>query len=154
MEEIVRKATQMLRIRDHEHHRIIEQVVQQATGISHSQHLLLMQLNWFQFKSQKDIASKLNISPAAVTMSLKKLEMEGYVEKNINPDDTRFNFVTLTEKGQKVVSFSIELFHAIDQKIFDGFSEEELTTLISYMERIIGNLKTIEETRPFESLQE
>ena len=35
---------------------------------------------------KKEIAAKLNISPAAVTMALKKLESEGYVQKNINPE--------------------------------------------------------------------
>ena len=97
MEEIVRSATRLLRIRDLEHRRIFEQLVQQTTGISHSHHLLLMQLHFQDFKSQKEIAKHLNISPAAVTMSLKKLEAEGYVEKNINPEDTRFNFVSLTD---------------------------------------------------------
>ena len=153
MDDLVQKATQLLRIRNHQHHRIIEQVVQQCTGISHSQHLLLMQLHWFDFKSQKEIATKLNISPAAVTMALKKLETEEYVTKVINPEDTRFNFVTLTEKGKKVVSFSIELFEALDNMIFEGVSEEELNVLIGYMERIIANTKKIEETKPFDDLK-
>ncbi len=148
MEEIIKKATMMLRYRDHEHRRIIEQLVQQITGISHSQHLLLMQLSWFDFKSQKEIASKLNISPAAVTMSLKKLENEGYVQKNINPKDTRFNFVTLTEKGQNIVSLSTELFESIDHKLFEGFSQEEIQDLTSYLERIITNLKDLEANHP------
>ena len=144
MEEIVRSATRLLRIRDLEHRRIIEQLVQQATGISHSHHLLLMQLYFQDFKSQKDIAKRLNISPAAVTMSLKKLEAEGYVEKNINPEDTRFNFVSLTEKGKDVVTLSIRVFEALDTKLFEGFENEELEAFMGYLQRIIDNLKRIE----------
>ena len=152
MDELTKKATQLLRIRDHEHRRIITQIVQQCTGISHSQHLLLMQLHFHSFKSQKELASHLNISPAAVTMSLKKLETEGYVEKNINPKDTRFNFVTLTPKGKHVVTYSMELFQAIDNTIFTGFSQEEIEALSGYIERITKNLKQIEETQPFQTL--
>lgn len=154
MEDIVRKATVTMRNCDHEHRRIITQLVSQCTGISHSQHLLLMVLAHDTFKSQKDIATRLNISPAAVTMSLKKLESDGYIEKNTNPDDTRFNFVTLTSKGKHVVAFSEKLFHDIDAELFRGFSEEELNALIAYMERIVDNLKRIEQERPFESLIE
>lgn len=154
MEEIIRNATSLLRIRDHEHRRVIMQLVQQCTGISHAQHLLLMVLAHEEFRSQKEIATKLNISPAAVTMSLKKLEAEGYITRNTNPKDTRFNFVTLTEKGEGVVRFSHQLFIDIDKELFTGFSEEELTALSGYLSRILDNLKRIEETKPFQTLQE
>ena len=154
MEEIIRNTTSLLRIRDHEHRRVILQLVQQCTGISHSQHLLLMVLSNDEFHSQKEIATKLNISPAAVTMSLKKLESEGYIIKNTNPNDTRFNFVTLTEKGEGVVSFSRQLFDDIDHELFAGFSKEELNILSGYLTRILDNLKRIEESKPFQTLQQ
>ena len=154
MEENLRKATSLLRIQDHEHRRVIPQLVQQCTGISHSQHLLLMVLSNEKFHSQKEIATLLNISPAAVTMSLKKLEAEGYITKNTNPKDTRFNFVTLTEKGEGVVSFSEQLFTEIDHELFAGFSDEELDTLSQYFTRILDNLKRIEESKPFQTLQQ
>lgn len=153
MEEILKKTTSLLRIHDHEHRRIIMQLVQQCTGISHSQHLLLMVLAHANFRSQKEIATRLNISPAAVTMSLKKLESEGYITKNTNPKDTRFNFVTLTEKGEGVVSFSRQLFADIDHELFEGFNEEELSVLNGYLTRILDNLKRIEETRPFQTME-
>ncbi|MCR5005105.1 MAG: MarR family transcriptional regulator [Clostridiales bacterium] len=153
MEEILKKTTSLLRIHDHEHRRVIMQLVQQCTGISHSQHLLLMVLAHEDFRSQKEIATRLNISPAAVTMSLKKLESEGYITKNTNPKDTRFNFVTLTEKGESVVSFSRQLFADIDHELFTGFTEEELSILNGYLTRILDNLKRIEETRPFQTME-
>ena len=37
---------------------------------------------------------------------------------------------------------------------FAGFSEEELTALSGYLSRILDNLKRIEETKPFQTLQE
>ena len=154
MEDIIRNTTTLLRIRDHEHRRVIMQLVQQCTGISHSQHLLLMVLASGEFSSQKEIANRLNISPAAVTMALKKLEAEGFITKNTNPNDTRFNFVNLTEKGENVVRFSQQLFQNIDHELFYGFSEEDLKQLGTYLTRILDNLKRIEETKPFKPLQE
>ncbi len=153
MEDILRKATVAMRILDHEHRRIITQLVSHYTGTSHSQHLLLMVLSHDTFRSQKEIAARLNISPAAVTMSLKKLEADGYIERNTNPDDTRFNFVTITQKGKDVVSYSESLFQEIDTELYRGMSEEDLTHLIRSLEIILENLRRIEKDPPFEELQ-
>lgn len=154
MDDIIRYANYVMRNRDHVQRRVIEQLVQQCTGISHSQHWLLMCLADETFKSQKEIAAKLNISPAAVTMTLKKLENEGYIEKIINPQDTRFNTVSLTPKGKYIIEISRQLFLDIDHWIFSGFTEEEILTFTHLTERIIANLKTIESERPFENVKE
>ena len=154
MEDLIYKANYAMRVRDHSHRRIVEQLIQQSTGISHSQHWLLMSLSREQFKSQKELAARLNISPAAVTMTLKKLEAEGYIEKVINPQDTRFNFVSLTAKGEHIVEISKQLFYNIDHWVFSGFTDEEIQTFTCFTERIIENLKKIETERPFTNQKE
>ncbi len=152
-DSLIRNANYTMCNRDHLHRRVVEQLIQQCTGISNSQHWLLMSLSREQFKSQKEIAARLNISPAAVTMTLKKLESEGYIIKVMNPQDTRFNSVQLTEKGLHAVDISKQLFHDIEYFLFSGFSDEEVLAFTRFTERIIENLHRIESERPFDRLK-
>jgi DNA-binding MarR family transcriptional regulator len=58
------------------HRRAIEYSVDK-TGVHRSQHYILMKLAAESFSSQKAFAISLNISPAAVTLALSKLEENG-----------------------------------------------------------------------------
>ena len=58
------------------------------TDIQPSQHRMLMYLSKTEVApSQSEIAKKFGISPAAVTVTLKKLEKLGYVERIRSTDD-------------------------------------------------------------------
>lgn len=111
------------------------------TKLHKSQHRLLMCLAGFGEKvSQRDLAEKLNITPAAVAVTLKKLEKAGIVSKKISEEDNRFNEVIMTEKGKKIVKESQKLFNSTDALMFEGFTEEELTQFEGYLDRIQKNL--------------
>ena len=116
------------------------------TKLHKSQHKLLMSLSHMgNHVSQRDLAEKLNITPAAVAVTLKKLEKNGFVEKKIQESDNRYNEVVMTEKGRRIVKESHKLFQSIDEKLFEGFTEEEMDQLNAYLERIIQNAQRIRE---------
>ena len=116
------------------------------TKLHKSQHKLLMSLSHMgNHVSQRDLAEKLNITPAAVAVTLKKLEKNGFVEKKIQESDNRYNEVVMTEKGRRIVKESHKLFQSIDAKLFEGFTEEEMDQLNAYLERIIQNAQRIRE---------
>ena len=46
----------------------------------------------------------------------------------------------MTDKGKKIVKESRKVFQVADEKMFRGFSEEELDVLESYMIRIKENI--------------
>ena len=96
--------------------------------------------------SQRELAEKLKISPAAVTNTLKKLETDGYVERSKARDgcDCRANEIALTDKGKLAVTDSEKYFRYVDAAALKGFSEEELDTLCSLLDRIQENLHSIE----------
>ena len=146
MNEDIKKASHLMRTEERTQHRVITQFIQQYTGFSKSQHLLLMMLGDENFKSQKEMAQHLHVSPAAITMSLKHLEQEGYIERTANPNDTRYNFVTLTEKGRKTIDVSVKLFETIDGALFADFSDDEIRQFSSYLERIIDNVEQLEKS--------
>jgi len=120
--------------------RYIEKQVDQ-TGVYREQHMMLMWLGRNPGVTQAQIAKGRDISPAATTGALQKLEKDGYIVRQVDERDVRANHVKITEKGQKVIEQSEQIFREIDDVIYDGFNEEELKKLQSFYERILDNLK-------------
>lgn len=118
-----------------------------GTGIHRAQHRLLMTLSENEFESQSELARTLQISTATVAVSLKKLERDGYIQKRAKEEDSRANFVKLTEKGEEVVKESKKRIEDLDKQMMKGFSEEELVTLRKFLRHIYDNLSEINEER-------
>ena len=112
-----------------------------SIGIHRTQHRALMYLSKKgNLLSQKELAEHLDITAAAVTQLLQKLEADGYIERNLG-EDNRFNEINITEEGKKVVEKTRVLFSKVDSSLFDGFTEEELDTFTSLLEKILYNIK-------------
>lgn len=113
------------------------------SGVYQSQHQLLMKLGHNPNCSQIELADKMNISPAAVAVSLKKLEKGGYIVRKTSQEDSRFKQVEITGKGREVIEKSIEWFDCMEQEIFEVFSDEELEQCKQYLERIHKRLNQL-----------
>ena len=123
------------------HHALVERQTCDL-GIHHSQHRMLMTLARCQqdTPSQKELAEILGISPAAVTTTLKKLEKEGYITRSMTDEDNRRNEIRITDMGISKLMEGRAIFESSDRTMFEGFSPEEMTMLISFMERMNRNL--------------
>lgn len=121
------------------HRRTLERLVGE-TGLHRGQHRMLMTLADHEFGSQTELANMLEISAATVAVSLKKLEKSSYIRKTVKEDDSRANFVQLTEKGKNIVESSRETFDKMDRQAVKGFSQEELNALREYLWRMYDNL--------------
>lgn len=117
-----------------------------SIGICRSQHMLLMHLSRSGTKpSQKELAEKLDVSPSAIAISLNKLENAGYIIRSVSKSDNRFNEIGITEKGLEIIEKTHRVFSFIDNRMFDGFSDDELEAIIKFNNRIAGNLKGLTE---------
>lgn len=113
-------------------------------GIHRSQHMLLMYLyHAGHCPSQKEIAKRFEISPAAVAVGLKKLESGGYISRVCCENDNRLNEITLTDKGREIVALSKQAFEELDEQVYAGLTEEEMTALSRMLEKIQKNLKEL-----------
>jgi DNA-binding MarR family transcriptional regulator len=126
-------------------HRKIMQGYLNDTGVYQAQHRLLMKIFHNPNASQKDIAMMMDVSAATIAVSLKKLEKGGYIKRETDLGDNRFNQITITQKGNKVVEQSKQIFESADRKIFDGFSDEEKHTLSDLLKKLNTNLARMEE---------
>ncbi len=98
--------------------------------------------------SQKEIAEHFDISPAAVAVTLKKLEAEGYIERTRGADgDTRQNTISITEKGRREITDTREFFDYVDNTMFKDFSNEEFSTFISLLNKANNNLRELDVLR-------
>lgn len=134
------KAIEMMIKTDHMHKALIDSHVGRL-GIHRTHHRILMHLaRHDKLPSQKELAAHLNITPAAVTGALKKIEKDGFVERTLGSDN-RYNELRITEKGRELVSESRKIFCQVDSSMFDGFSDEELDTYITCLEKLQANMR-------------
>ena len=126
-------------------HRRIFDAVRARTGLGRTAHRMLMILSdTHDGCAQARLAEVLEISPAAVTVMLKKLEAEGYIVRTVNPTDSRLNTTELTEKGKLIVVESHRTFTEIDNTVFDGFTDAEMETLNGFLQRMQANIRILE----------
>lgn len=144
MEEKLRLINERMRRIDRKRLCLIERTVGDL-DILPSQHFVLMQLSRAgRVTSQAQVAEMLHISPARVTLVMKQLDALGYIER-VTGVDGRRNEIAITPKGEEMVAQSRAFFRKMDAESFAGFSDEELTQLSDYLDRVLDNLLRMEE---------
>ena len=136
-----RETIHMLIVTMKEHKRIFD-AMRERTGLGRTAHRMLMILSDNPDGcSQTFLAETLEISTAAVAVTLKKMETDGYIIRTASPDDSRLNTTVLAEKGKAVVAESHKAFSSIDNAVFDSFSEDEMRTLYDFTVRLQDNMR-------------
>ena len=92
-------------------------------------HALLDQDN----QSQCDIAASIGVSRASVGVSLRRMEKAGIVTRTINQKDSRYNLVSLTDKGLEMAKRSDDIMMGLSDAKLKGFTAEEAATLVSML---------------------
>ena len=134
------RAIEMMIKTDHMHRALIDSRAG-SLGIHRTQHRILMHLaRHGKLPSQKDLARHLDVTPAAVTCALKKIEKDGYIERTLGHDN-RYNEIQITEKGRALVQQTRTMFSEVDESMFVGFSDDELETYISCLEKLQANIR-------------
>lgn len=140
--DTARKTVGMFIGTDRLHRKAFENLVS-GLGIHRSQHRMLMHLAKDEGMSQTDLAAHLEISTAAVAVTIKKLEAGGYIEKKTAENDSRFNEIKITDRGREIVSASEKYFHDVDTAMLSGIDGEMLDNFISCLEIMQKNLKEL-----------
>ena len=135
------QAVMLLMLTDRLHRAAIEAQVDKI-GIHRSQHFVLMHLSHCDAGiSQSEIAKMLDISPAAATVTLQKLEKSGLIERRTADGDARTKIITLTDAGRQTVEITHKLFLEVDEQMCGGMTDGELDALCAYLSKMAENLK-------------
>lgn len=75
--------------------------------------------------SQHEIGSNYNIDKGVISRTLKKLEDDGFISREIDENNRRRNIVSLTKKGEEAVEEIINIFNQWESKIYEGIDIEK-----------------------------
>ena len=116
-----------------------------SLGCHQAQHRILIALEMSDSLpiSQRTLAEKLDITPAAVTVALKKMEKVGFITRTQSDSDNRVNNIDLTDKGRKLLADAKARFDGIDDVMLRGLSDKEKESLIKILTKMQSNLQSL-----------
>jgi len=110
-------------------------------GLFRGQGMLLKFLSHHDGLTHSEIAEKLEISPAAVTKVIKRLEELNLLKRQSDPKDDRVSRVFIQPEGKKVAEDLHTIFQQLEDQMFQGFSNEEMEQLHDFLIRMQLNLQ-------------
>ncbi len=105
-----------------------------------SQELTIYHISQSKKLSQKDLASKLNITPASISVIVHQMESEGLLTRIPDEKDKRQVNLSLTEKGENLLPKVSNSWSKIQEKITRGLNESEKATLSHLLQKVAKNL--------------
>lgn len=79
--------------------------------------------------AMQELAEQLDVAPPAITAMVKRLLAQGFVTRIRDEQDWRVVQISLTERGQRVVSLYEEFWRTHLHRLVSHLSQEELTHL-------------------------
>ncbi|QIN80804.1 MarR family transcriptional regulator [Rubrobacter marinus] len=87
-----------------------------------------------------ELAARLAVEPPTVSRMLGRLEACGLLERRRDPEDARSFRVCLTAKGRDLRRPVEDLWQRVEERAFEGMSEEEKHGLKGLLVRVRENL--------------
>lgn len=93
--------------------------------------------------TQRELADACHLEAATLSRVLDHMEKADLVSRQHAPDCRRSWRITLTEKGRSTAREVQRSFDEADDKIWSGFSTDEMEQLLNGLERIYQNLREL-----------
>ncbi|EJL39440.1 MarR family transcriptional regulator [Brevibacillus agri] len=131
------------------HKKNVEYLIQNY-DVYPGQPILLMRLAKTDGLMQKELARRIQVKPATLTVMINRMEKCGLVERRADERDQRISRVFLTDKGRLATKAVKEALRILELKCFECFTDEEKIVLQGMLERMHNNLQTfyLENTEP------
>jgi len=85
--------------------------------------------------SQKSLAKLLQITPAAVSVTVRDLEAAGLIERNPDPEDARQMNLVLSERGEALVSSAEDMRYGAVAKMLEALPVKDRQMIVEALER-------------------
>jgi len=105
----------------------------------------LMYLSHKEGITQEDLAIHLHVDKGTVARALKKLEDNGFLYREINPQNRRSYLLFLTEKGRKIVPKIYNIDKEWEDYVCSNFPNDECNHLFNVLK--ILAMKSLEKVR-------
>jgi MarR family transcriptional regulator, organic hydroperoxide resistance regulator len=104
---------------------------------------LLIALAHKDGQSQRELAEKICVKAATITVMLSRMEKSGLVERKQDIEDQRVSRVYITDKGREVFTEVSKVFLRIKEECFGNFTEEEKALLRRMFMQMRDNLTAV-----------
>ncbi len=126
---------EILRLHHYRTHVLLDEI-----GVYPGQPPLLFILNKENGQSQKELADKLKLAPATITVMLKRMERANLVERRQDAEDQRISRVYLTDEGREICNKAMEIMKNLQEECFGNFTVEEKVVLRRLLMQMRDNL--------------
>lgn len=111
--------------------------------LSPGQPKVLSRLRYQEGYLQKDLAALCHVEPATMVVLLSNMEKKGLIRKEVDhvSGGKRAFRIYLTEEGRTLAEQVDHMVIEVEEKSFQGFSEEEKDLLITLLGRLTKNLE-------------
>ncbi|KHK91286.1 MarR family winged helix-turn-helix transcriptional regulator [Novosphingobium malaysiense] len=109
-------------------------------GVTRSQWAMIAIVARYPGSTQRTIAEYLEMSEASAGRLIDRLCADGLLERRDRRDDRRARAVYLTDKAGPLLEKLGAIAAESEQRMFAGFSDEEIDQLLNFMERIYENV--------------
>lgn len=127
--------SQVIRLHFHHFHTLLEPL-----GLYPGQPPLLFALQREDGLKQKELALRLHIQPATLTVMLKRMEGTGFIERKQDADDQRVSRVYLTKQGKDTLSRVKDVVQNMEKIVFGGMSAEDRKLMENLLRQTRSNL--------------
>jgi len=111
-------------------------------GLTSEQWMILTHLADKDGVTQQDIARRYGRTEVSVLNLLKKLELNGFVQRRRDPNDARSNCVCLTAEGRTLQKALLPVAHAHLSKMSAGLDHQDIEQLKALLRKMTSNLKS------------
>ena len=105
--------------------------------------LSISQLELLQFVGShsgchiQDVAEGLNLTPPTISVSIRRLEEEGWVERRSDPNDGRATCLYLTDKSGQALQHTVNHQMKMAQSLLGELNQKEQNQLLALLEKAI-----------------
>ena len=122
-------------------HKMIQKLTSQKCHHLTVEQAKLIFLISHQQMNQKEIAQKLRITEATLSVRIKRLVDMGLIERKLNEDDKRHYYIVLSSQGEAVIDEMKKDFHHVHQIVYKGMTDEDYMAVLKVVKKIKRNLK-------------
>ncbi|CAM3417533.1 MarR family winged helix-turn-helix transcriptional regulator [Marinicrinis lubricantis] len=136
MKEILREIGMIARALDS-----ISNIEFKQYDLTKGQYLYLVRIYENPGIIQEKLAEMIKVDRTTAARAIKKLEMNGFIEKKDDPHNKKIKKLFPTEKGQQVYPFLKRENDHSNRSALEGFSEREADTLYNLLQKVRKNIE-------------
>jgi len=124
--------------------RVLDRIMT-AQGASFAKTKILMFIASHSPARSADISRAFGFAPRTVTEAIDNLERDGLVRREADVADRRAKTIIVTAAGAAAIAASEPMRRQLASQLFDALDEAERTQLTSFIVRLSGRLKEIDD---------